>query len=1138
MRERPEFWQGDERIAWLCTFMEACVGTDSLEYAPVLLSGLASVTAAPALGGSRQAAFNLRQLTRSYTTLQSIKHAVALYNDRHYRNRTQGPYRIDPQTLHFERTDPLEDPLIAKARAWLGRSIPLERQSLTMADPSEPMAVALGPHVEAVRVPVGPISAPLAARRTHDLGRRPSGRIRIPVADLSDLADEMDGCDRDHPERRPGNWRARLESFEVLVPDTQKGLGGTNTVELAGIKHLIGLPGAGKTTILMLLAMWLGRHEHRTMLLFPSIQVARQYMTDLAFYGVRVGMLVGQNPTTRRQHAEQVAETIAASGDQAGFGLTLDGADAFAANCVLPAFSTGDTSMWGFGEAPCADVLQGAEKNGRVKKRLCPVWTVCGRNKAPRELVDAEVWVGHVLSMDTPMPAQAVDERLRYFEYIAGTFDVVIFDEADDVQSRLDEHGAAVLSISGSEDSIHRQIQEQIHDRFARGDNHRLYDRNVELFSRELAEFGNHNTSLVSRVQNIPERVSQHFANQLLTTSRLIGEILHGLDWRRRPRRDEDADRDVATGFTRARALTDLWDTAAYTAFYDRTGLGPARWPKADLCARVLGVDRDTLDARRDDLVRLFRRYLAEDFIIRRDAIVDEIAALFQDLCYGEQGQPAGIRDAITLLVAITFMILGYQRIVPGTRALVGEGLIREPIVSSTASTDLRRFIPENILGSFSGVRYSFSPARSTRQDARNVELHYIEFLGAPRQLMHRFHRLLEADGGRPGPAVLLASATSFLDKSPSYHVSVGPHYLLRPRAPARHVARSVYRFKWIPDSARGEQPLRYSGAGDLGERNLERMVDALAAGGIDNSEIFKSIRNFDVQHEVRRKAALVVNSYRQARLVKQRLDDYHRDIGRRTRAVVRSLEGGERPEGYVTPAQVEALGDDDNCDVIVFPMRAIGRGVNVVFTDGPRRLDAAIGSIYFLTRPHPSADDMQLLHGLAGRASQQFDERVFDAGDDLATIAAAWRGGKVDTLRLVRRLLQEPLQASRLGAELFEPFTANQMVAILQTIGRGMRNGCPVAVYFVDAAWAARSAAGEVDSARDSMLVQMRVILEDCVAHPDPVIRAVYRELYCAFLEPLRRVEGVLFPEDLGRVSDAIYDDDGFDESFPLLEM
>jgi hypothetical protein len=1137
MRERPDLWLGDERICWLCALMEEFVGTNSLEHAPALLSGLASVAQAPAIARARQALFNLRQLTLAYTTPQSIKLAVALYNEAHYRNKTTGPYRIDPRSLCFERTDPLEDPLITRAREWLRRPIPHQLHAATPADSLQPMAVALGPDPAAIRVPVGPITAPLAPRRTHDLTRKPRGAIRIPLAELAEIALEMDRRDDRHPARRPGNWRERLERIEVLAPTAGSGLLEAAELELSEVRHLIGLPGSGKTTILVLMAVWLGRHGHKAMFLFPSIEVARQYLADLAFHGVRVGLLVGQSPITRRRHAENIAEAIAASGDRTGFGHTMDGADLFAANCVLPAFSTGDTSMWAFGEAPCEEILQGADKNGRTRKRLCPVWTVCGRNKAPRDLLGADVWVGHVISMDTAVPAHALGERMRHFELIARTFDLVVFDEADEVQARLDGYGAAVMNVSGSEESLHRQIQEQIHDRFARGDNYRLFDRNVELFSRELAEFGNHNTSLISAVQNIADTVGEHYANQLLTTARVIGELLVG-PGRQRPARDGATDEEAAAGFTRVRALTDFWDSAAYDAYYDRNGFKPLQWPKSDLCARTLGVGRERLTERRGQLIGHFRRYLAEDFAERRDAIIDDIAEVFLTLCFGGKGPPSGARDSVVLLVSITFMILGYQRIVPGTRALVAEGLIRDPIVTDTATPELRRFIPESVLGSLSGVRYRFSEARTTRRGARNMALDYISFVGAPRMLMHRFHRLLEADGGPPGPAVLLASATSFLEASPAYHVDVWPHYLLRPRAAAPLHTASVYRFKWIPDRARGDAPLRFSGAGDLRDRNLLLMVDALAGGGVARSEIYKSVRNFDVRQGVPRKAALVVNSYDQARAVKRFLDEHHRDTGRRTKAVVRSLEPGETPAGYVTPAQAESLGDDESCDVIVFPLGAIGRGVNVVFTRGPRALDAAIGSMYFLTRPHPSSDDMRLLQSLAGRATQQFDQLAFAGDLDLAAIARAWRGAKSDTLALAKRLLQEPLQASRLGAKLFRPFTANQMVAILQTIGRGMRNRCPVAVYFVDAAWAAQSAVGRPDSGRDSMLVQMRIILEECCAHPDPVVREVYRQLYGAFLEPLRRVEGVNFPANLAQPSDGVYGDDGFDESMQLEEL
>jgi hypothetical protein len=179
----------------------------------------------------------------------------------------------------------------------------------------------------------------------------------------------------------------------------------------------------------------------------------------------------------------------------------------------------------------------------------------------------------------------------------------------------------------------------------------------------------------------------------------------------------------------------------------------------------------------------------------------------------------------------------------------------------------------------------------------------------------------------------------------------------------------------------------------------------------------------------------------------------------------------------------------------------------------------------------------MQLLYSLAGQSTQEFDSKVFTEGDGLSEIASFWRQARKDLWRYANRLLREPLMASRLGPELFRPFTANQMVAILQTIGRGMRNGCPVTVYFVDAAWAIQSTKDEPDSGRDSMLVQMRIILEECVNHPDPVIRKIYQELYGAFLAPLQRIEGITYPESL-LSKEELMDEDDFDDFSQLLEM
>ena len=526
------------------------------------------------------------------------------------------------------------------------------------------------------------------------------------------------------------------------------------------------------------------------------------------------------------------------------------------------------------------------------------------------------------------------------------------------------------------------------------------------------------------------------------------------------------------------------------------------------------------LERRRQALVLEFRRYLAEAGTVNRDEIVERICDLLLELLFADgKDTPIGAKAAAVLLVSITFMILGYQQIVPATAAMVAEGLISDPIVEATASPDLRRFIPENVMGSLSGVKYAPGKTNSSRQGAPNIELSYITLIGAPRMLMHRFPRLLAAEG-ISGPAVLLTSATSVLEASPAYHIDAGPHYILRPKNAEHDASRSVYRFKWIPDPERGEEPLRYSGAGsrELAARNLTKMVEALVRNG-KRSEVYKSIRNFDARDGRVRKAALVVNGYEQARAVKRHIDAYHPEIGRRTKAVVRTLESGEKPSDYITPAQAEALGDDEICDIVVLPMAALGRGINIVFTKPPRERDAAIGSVYFLTRPHPSADDLQLLLSLAGRATQDLDQKIFPREATLKNIADAVRSARRDVYGMAERFLLEPLMASHLGPKLFRPFTANQMVNILQTIGRAMRNGCPVAVYFVDAAWAIKSTLGDLaqpDTERDSMLVQMRAILEECLSHPDLAKREIYRELYGAFLEPMRRIEGVIFPASM----------------------
>jgi hypothetical protein len=109
----------------------------------------------------------------------------------------------------------------------------------------------------------------------------------------------------------------------------------------------------------------------------------------------------------------------------------------------------------------------------------------------------------------------------------------------------------------------------------------------------------------------------------------------------------------------------------------------------------------------------------------------------------------------------------------------------------------------------------------------------------------------------------------------------------------------------------------------------------------------------------------------------------------------------------------------------------------------------------------------------------------------------------------MIEYLLRMPLIAQALG-KFAEPFVADQMIIILQTIGRAMRGDCPAFVYFVDAAWAPYSARGQVDTERSSMLVMMQAILKKCLSHPNPAVRECYQNLYQSFSVPLGHIENL----------------------------
>lgn len=1110
---------GLERLDLLCGFLYYTLNERTLIHAPMLLQGFRSIENSALLATHALSLRNLRRCCKGLITQAAIRAAAGRYNDQQLLQAHESGFlfRINERTLTFE---PVFDLLGDRLKAALEelQSAPVRRpHGLTLASPEKPMFISVRYDDEHRRYAVKGIPFPLPTAAQHPPSRTRVNEVQIPWNALLDEAQDMDHIDTAMAAERPGNWEQRLRATTLTTPHKDGSLGKQEVITLEGIKHLIGLPGAGKTTLLVCLLRHLARRGIKAAVFFPSIEVCRQYLEDLHRYGVKPGLLVGQSPETRRTHAIKLAEALATEDDLRGFARSTAAANLFEGTCALPALTDAPEQAFTIESRFCRSVQQKVDQRGRdgedrYRSHLCPAWSVCSANRAARELPDATVWLGHIRSADTQVPSHTTNDDERYFEMIARNFDVVIFDEADKAQQDLDMSGISQLRLSGYQASFHQQIQQHFLQMLASGANARLRNLDYAEFMVECVEFEKLNIALVTAIHRLSDELRRDFEGLLLTPLRLIGDWLS-------PRKLSGLNRALEYLDANARAkdaLSYVWESAAVSAFQSRgsTQSSPAatneEWRRAaDVFQRPLvDVVKDA-----DELKRCLTEWLNVTSMRARLESEERVVRLLAPYLRGSDNADAQM--LVPLLMAVTFTVLSYRRLAFRLQMLAQDGLAPAIRVDERCSDNLLLATPENLLGSLSGVRF-FTTKRSDGSEDRlqDIQLQYVVFSGAPRALMYHLHEwVLDKDGRCDGPAVLLTSATSYLPSSPAYHIDVPPTYLLHRPEVSEPAAKSAYAFRPIEDrDSIQRQHLRFSGERSERARmhSLQKMVTALLDGGPVDSLVARDCRNFDVRSGIGRKAAFIVNSYEQSERLKQFIDQRFGAWRDRVVAVVQDIPLHAGSHGYVTPGRVEALGDDASWDILIFPMGALGRGTNVVFSEGPRRRDATLGTLYFLTRPHPSPDDLSLLVSIGARATQDFNSRCLDEITQLAELGKVRSAARSALYGRVGRLLRHPLFARSLDEKLFEPFTANIAVPLLQTIGRAMRNGCPVQCFFIDRAWAERSSRNEEHDSKSSILVQLREILNRGVHSTDPREALLYRELYMPFLEPLMQIDGI----------------------------
>ena len=1122
MRVAPEGYRPALRAQWMACVMHDILGLGSLAGAPALFSGYRSIVTHPTLAEARVALRNLRLLGVNIESEAHLQEAVTearAWEEDHSSadDYVEPPFEIstDPGTgFAIRERVRRDDARRAGMLASLLEVLPHDLQKALPADHTRRFRFRVdgdsGPDVicdtrEIATLPPPPRTAPEMHQRAP---------ISVTIAELEGVARELDEEDARDPTRVPRNFFTRLRSeqgqavFSVLSPQGA-GLAPTDRIELDDVSHMIGLPGAGKSTLIFLLVILLARRGRRITLLVPSIEFALALDADLTRYAVPTALLVGQSPDARRRHATRLAERIATL-DSAGFGQTAPGAELLGTRCALAGFVSVPPPGFDFphDRPPCRSLRQAAVNKvgneGKEGNRLCPLAVACGRQRSSRRLADATalVHIGHVISTEVVASPHFYAERMREFEMLARTSDLVIIDEVDGAQAALDQKGFAELDLFGSSDSYESIILDDVFDPVASGRGFAV-SNSIENYTLASNRFMRLNRGLRAHLlERMVEEggVLSRYKDAFVTGNSILAGMY--LD----PEVDEEE--HGSARFDLIRRLFEQLVRSVLTSGVGGDGEDELLDLDLERVARDLGVEHAALVAAatrfRDALFALLNARLVERFAEHYDRMQE---AFFGILPPRSELDPQEARILFRFLVEVTTVVLQFLALVPAQYAMIAEGVHTERVFGQGVSLDMRRHLPESLIGRLSGIRFSYE---TDERGKRKLALQYLSFAGVPRLLLYHLSKMLTEDGIE-GPAVLLASATSYLKPSPSYHVSVRPNYVLRREGEREAWRDSVYAFRPVRDPDRPGEFVKVSGAGTERDRNhaLQLLTDQWF-GGAD--PYVRQLR--EDQFDPGRRTGIVVNSYEQVRLMKAHLkrtsSSAHRVIG--VTSDIAKIPLQERAE-WVSASQVEMLGTRDDWDAIIFPMKAIGRGVNIVFPDGDRVRDAVLGSVAFFVRPHPTADSLSFTGGLAGQLALQFDQKNIPPGADIPRLAREWRGARDDALESLRRLLRRPQQMSRLGP-MIRPFVADGMVDLLQTIGRAMRNGCKARVFFVDASFAMNSTQNRRDSQRSSMIVAMRDVLQELLSSADPVEREIYRLLYEPFLHPLRNCANVIFPE------------------------
>ncbi|QCD59336.1 signal recognition particle [Streptomyces hawaiiensis] len=964
--------------------------------------------------------------------------------------------------------------------------------------------------------------------RVHALDALPGGQgepIDVTWAELEKAAEAMDCAEAASANGHGNDWARRLRRVKLLVRDDELGrFTRKGRLRIDRLLHMVGMVGAGKSTIRDILTYHLvTQSPRRVTIVVGDVAETLAVVEQFHRLGVPAAPILGYS--TRERNISRLHRRTATAGAATMLGHDHSGFTYLSSACPVDVLRGLEARRpLGIREAPClglytvpkqeetaatdplleeeypAAEAAPTEDRPKPQRRLCPLWHRCPRHRGARDLVDARVWVGTPAGLlHSSVPQHQHDEQLRYLELACRLTDLVIVDEADRVQMQLDAAFAPASTLVGKypnswfdEVAVHKVQQ------MAR-------DGRLQLSARDVDDW-------INAVNTVSA-----------ATDRLYALLV----------KDDQLRRWISVDYFSAYTLHNLLLDSWFPGRAQGEQPPPAARTLDDALLRFrddpLHEQPDQGDDEVTSLVNTFVHLTLELLHAPRGARTRE---RLRDTLTGIVGQDSaalertGIdvqagRFEFTLILAalhsrLDFMTTLWPRV---EAALHLENASNQ--LSRRPPKDYEPVIPESPMGNVLGFQFRLDDRE--RDGGRSGELRFFHCNGVGRELLLRLGDLCLVDG-RPAPHVLLMSATSWAGTSSRYHLHTEVGALLRPLDDEIEAVLGTEFRKEFLHWPGGDQPRPVRLSGCDPEERPQALLEMLRQLAVPDRSLPGSVSMLDTElREIddgeRRRLLLLVGSYEEARRAAEYLNQIPEWNGRVVQLVSDDADADTAWNRLPEDARVRTLTRGDvksfptvGGDLLVAPLLAVERGHNIVLPGGK----AAIGSVYFLARPHPRPDDItlaiQAINDWAVRHLRDVDG-VFTQGVLAgATPHEAAIGFRSRAFRQWNRYLTRRLAWSSLRDDEKTAFTWDQLVVMWQVIGRLVRGGVPARVVFVDAAFSPREAGFQsTDTPDTSLLASMRAVLapyfddtDGVITAPEPpaLDKSLVRELY----EPLYR--------------------------------